>query len=118
MAHYDFTLRQLQYAVAVADTLGFRKAAVQCHVSQPALSAQLAELETALGTKLFERDRRRVLLTPAGEELVARARELLARADDLVETARMLGDPFTGAEAVETAIKAARISIECDSAEM
>jgi LysR family hydrogen peroxide-inducible transcriptional activator len=96
VSHYDFTLRQLQYAVAVADTLGFRKAAELCHVSQPSLSAQLAELETALGTKLFERDRRRVLLTPAGAELVARARELLTRADDLVETARMLGDPFSG----------------------
>jgi len=92
----NFTLRQLQYAVAVADTLNFRKAAEVCHVSQPALSAQLAELEAALGAQLFERDRRRVLLTPAGHELVKRGRELLTNADDLTEAARMLGDPFSG----------------------
>jgi LysR family hydrogen peroxide-inducible transcriptional activator len=91
-----FTLRQLEYAVAVADTLGFRKAASRCHVSQPTLSAQLAELEASLGARLFERDRRRVLLTPAGEELVRRARQLLAVADDLADTARLLSDPFAG----------------------
>lgn len=96
MGNYDFTLRQLQYAVAVADTLGFRKAAELCHVSQPSLSAQLADLEEALGTRLFERDRRRVLLTPAGQDLVARARELLSHADDMVTAARTLRDPFTG----------------------
>lgn len=39
---YPFTLRQLQYAVAVAESLSFRKAAESCHVSQPSLSAQLA----------------------------------------------------------------------------
>jgi LysR family hydrogen peroxide-inducible transcriptional activator len=96
MSSYNFTLRQLQYAVAVADTLGFRKAAEKCHVSQPSLSSQLAELETALGAKLFERDRRRVLPTPAGVALVARARQILTLADDLGEAARLLGDPFTG----------------------
>ena len=61
-----FTLRQLQYAVAVADTLSFRRASEACGVSQPSLSAQLGELEGALGARLFERDRRRVLPTAAG----------------------------------------------------
>src|SRR5262249_8339244 len=77
------SLRQLQYAVAVAATLSFRKAAELCHVSQPSLSAQLAQLEHALGVRLFERDRRRVLVTASGKELVARARRLLLHADDL-----------------------------------
>ena len=63
---YPFTLRQLQYALAVAETRSFRRAAERCHVSQPALSAQLAQLEGALGVTLFERDRRRVLVTAAG----------------------------------------------------
>ena len=82
---HPFTLlRQLQYAVAVADARSFRRAAEQCGVSQPSLSAQLAQLEGALGVRLFERDRRRVLLTPAGEDLVARARRVLVDADDLV----------------------------------
>ena len=63
----DFSLRQLQYVVAVADTLGFRRAAERCAVSQPTLSTQIQHLEEVLGVKLFERDRRKVLVTSAGE---------------------------------------------------
>ncbi len=55
---HPFTLRQLQYAVAVAESLSFRKAAERCRVSQPSLSAQLAQMEEMLGVRLFERDRR------------------------------------------------------------
>ena len=91
-----FSMRQLQYAVAVADTLSFRAAAARCHVSQPSLSAQLAQLESALGVRLFERDRRRVLLTAAGRELVERARGVLRQAADLVEAASRAGDPLAG----------------------
>ena len=95
-APHPFTLRQLQYVVAVADELSFRRAAARCHVSQPSLSAQLARLESALGVHLFERSRRRVLLTVAGGDLVARARALLLQADDLVEAARRASDPLAG----------------------
>src|SRR6266568_239485 len=91
-----FSLRQLQYAVAVAETGGFRRAAERCHVSQPALSAQLAQLESVLEVRLFERDRRRVLPTAAGEALVARARRVLTDADELVAAATQLGDPLAG----------------------
>jgi len=90
------SLRQLQYAVAVADTLSFRAAAERCHVAQPSLSAQLAQLEDSLGVRLFERDRRRVLLTGAGRDLVERARRVLREADDLVEAASRAGDPLAG----------------------
>src|SRR3954447_23757571 len=93
---HPFTLRQLQYAVAVAELLSFRKAAARCGVSQPSLSAQLAQLEGALGVRLFERDARHVLLTAAGADLVARARRLLTEADDLVGAGKRLGDPLTG----------------------
>ena len=93
---HPFSLRQLQYAVAVGESLSFRKAAAACHVSQPSLSAQLAELEDALGVRLFERDRRRVLVTAAGKELLARARRVLLEADDLVAAARLAGDPLAG----------------------
>jgi LysR family hydrogen peroxide-inducible transcriptional activator len=95
-APHAASLRQLQYAVAVADARSFRRAAEQCGVSQPSLSAQLAQLEGALGVRLFERDRRRVLLTPAGEDLIERARRVLVDADDLVDAARRLGDPLAG----------------------
>ena len=59
------SLRQLEYAVAVADERSFRRAATACAVTQPGLSAQIAALEHALGVQLFERDRRKVLVTPA-----------------------------------------------------
>lgn len=95
-APHPFSLRQLQYVVALAETLSFRRAADRCHVSQPALSAQLAQLEEVLGVRLFERDRKRVLVTPAGKELVARCRQLLRLADDLIEVARNASDPLGG----------------------
>jgi len=93
---HPFTLRQLQYAVAVADSLSFRKAAERCRVSQPSLSAQLAQLEASIGVRLFERDRRRVLVTAAGRALIERARLILRETDDLVELARHSGDPLSG----------------------
>lgn len=93
---HPFTLRQLQYVVAVADALSFSKAAEHCHVSQPSLSAQVAELEHTLGMRLFERDRRKVLVTVAGEQVIERARVLLREADDMVTTAKRWSDPLNG----------------------
>jgi len=93
---WAFSLRQLQYVVAVADTLSFRAAAERCHVAQPSLSAQLAHLERALGVRIFERDRRRVLLTAAGRQVVERARTVLRETADLVEVATRAGDPLGG----------------------
>jgi LysR family transcriptional regulator, hydrogen peroxide-inducible genes activator len=92
----DLSLRQLQYVVAVADTLGFHKAADRCHVSQPTLSAQVQQIEALLGVKLFERDRRRVLVTGAGAELVPRARRVLVEVEDLIASATRLREPFAG----------------------
>lgn len=93
---HPITLRQLQYAAAVAQTRNFRRAAQLCNVSQPSLSAQLAQLEDALGVRLFERDRRRVIPTAAGRELLGRIRGVLREADELVDAARRLGDPLRG----------------------
>lgn len=90
------TLRQLQYVVAVADRKSFRKAAEDCHVAQPSLSAQIAQIENALSVRIFERDRRKVSLTSAGQTLVSRARALLIAADELAESARQLSDPLSG----------------------
>lgn len=95
-APYPVTLRQLQYLAAVAETRSFRRAAEACGVSQPSLSAQVQEAERALGVRMFERDRRRVLVTAAGETVLARARRLLLEADDLVEGARQAADPLSG----------------------
>lgn len=92
----DLSLRQLQYVVAVAETLGFHRAAERCHVSQPTLSAQVQQLESVLGVKIFERDRRRVLVTSAGADIVARARRVLVEAVDLLAAATRLREPFVG----------------------
>lgn len=94
LAH-PFTLRQLQYAVAVADTGGFRKAAERCAVSQPALSAQLAQLEDALGAALFERGPKGMRLTAAGGVLIAQFRRVLLETDAIKEEARRLSDPLS-----------------------
>lgn len=96
MDHYDFSLRQLQYVVAVADTKSFRRAAERCHVSQPSLSAQVAEIEAALKVQLFERDRRRVMITAAGSELIERMRRVLVDADEVSMAARRFLDPLAG----------------------
>jgi LysR family transcriptional regulator, hydrogen peroxide-inducible genes activator len=93
---HPFSLRQLQYALALAQELSFRRAAEQCRVSQPALSSQLAELESALGLRLFERDKKRVLPTSAGKLLLERAAAVLLDADGLLEAARRAADPLSG----------------------
>src|SRR5438093_13421707 len=74
-------LRQLRYFLAVAEELNFSRAAERLHIAQPALSAQIRTLETQLGCELFSRTTRKVELTPAGELLLADARELVRHAD-------------------------------------
>jgi LysR family hydrogen peroxide-inducible transcriptional activator len=93
---YAFSLRQLQYIVAVADLLGFNRAADECHVSQPSLSLQIAELERVLGIKIFERDPHRVALTAAGRDFVESARAVVRASDSLTDTARRCNDPLSG----------------------
>ncbi len=96
LAALPVSLRQLQYLVAVADLGGFRRAAEACHVSQPSLSAQVAQVEDALGVRVFERNRRQVRVSAAGLPIVAQARAVLVAAGDLTELGRQLADPFTG----------------------
>lgn len=93
---HPLSLRQLQYLVAIAETGSFHAAAELCHVSQPSLSSQVALAEAALGVQVFERDRRRVLVTAAGQDVLRRARALLLAADDLVDATAQLGDPLAG----------------------
>ena len=73
------SIRQLECLVAVADHGSFRKAATALGISQPALSAQVQGAEDLLGVQVFERDRRSVLVTPAGEDIVGRARASRSR---------------------------------------
>src|SRR4249920_1739510 len=90
------TLRQFAYLVELSEQLNFRVAAEAQFVTQSTLSAGLKELETLLGVQLVERSQRHVRLTAVGEEVAARARDLLAAATDLAETARSSAAPLSG----------------------
>lgn len=90
------TLQQLRYLVAIAETLHFRRAAEKTGVTQPTLSGQLRDLEQKLGVQLVERSRARVVLTPVGEAVAARARRVLRDVHDIVEIARQGQSPFGG----------------------
>lgn len=91
-----YSLRQLQYIIAVADLGGFRRAAESCGVAQPSMSAQIAQVEQALGVQIFERSARGVRVTTAGAQLIERARTVLLASRDLAETARQHRDPLSG----------------------
>jgi len=86
-------LRDLEYLVAIADHLHFGRAAEASFVSQPTLSTQLRKLETELGVTLVERSRSGVMLTPAGEAVVERARAVLRETSDIRDIARHAADP-------------------------
>jgi LysR family hydrogen peroxide-inducible transcriptional activator len=90
------TLRQLAYLVGLSEHLNFRVAAEAQFVTQSTLSAGIKQLEMLLGVQLVERDKRSVRLTTAGEDVVARARDLLAAATDLAEAARSATRPLSG----------------------
>ncbi|QNH18625.1 LysR family transcriptional regulator [Xanthomonas sp. SS] len=86
------TLRQLEFAVAVAEEGSFTAAARRCHTVQSALSHQIAKIEEALGARLFERGARQVRLTAAGEVFLHNARATLRAAERLhEEMAQALG---------------------------
>jgi LysR family hydrogen peroxide-inducible transcriptional activator len=91
------TLRQWRYLVTLAESRHFGRAAEACFVTQSTLSAGIQELESQLGAALVDRTRRKVVLTPLGEELAGRARELLADAEDMVLLARAAAAPLSGA---------------------
>ena len=90
------TLRQLQYLRLLAEHASFSRAAEAAHVSQPALSAGVQELERILGAPVVERTRGNVQLTAVGAEAVRRAEDVLVRTEDLVEAARNAGKPLSG----------------------
>ena len=90
------TLTELRYVVAVAEARHFGQAAERCFVSQPSLSASVKNLEEELGVKLFERGKRGVFLTDAGEQIVAQARRALEEAERVKTVASQGRDPLKG----------------------
>ncbi len=90
------TLRQLQYLKLLSEHGSFSRAAEAAHVSQPALSSGVQELERVLGAPVVERTRGNVQLTAVGAEACRRAEDILARTEDLVEAALNAGRPLSG----------------------
>ncbi|MCQ4159699.1 LysR substrate-binding domain-containing protein [Roseomonas sp. GC11] len=90
------SLRDLEYAVTVAELRHFGRAAERCGVSQPALSEQIRKLEALLGVTLFERAARRVEVTPQGEALLAQARAVMREARGLLDLAQTQSEPLSG----------------------
>ncbi len=92
----NVTLKQLRYAEALARHQHFGRAAAACSVTQPALSAQIKDLETMLGSVLFERGARTLRLTAFGEAFVERVGPILRSVDELEDLARAAQDRLIG----------------------
>lgn len=89
-------LRHLRYFVAVARHLSFTAAAESLGISQPPLSQQIRALELEIGTDLFERTTRRVVLTRAGHDFLARAESILEKSGEAMDRARAIGNGTAG----------------------
>ena len=91
----SITIKQLKYLCAVADYQHFTKAADASFVTQSTLSAAINELELQLGVKVFERNRRSVLVTPLGKKVLVQARIILGEVEDLLSLAEEFRDPLS-----------------------
>src|SRR5262245_53111190 len=100
----DLELRHLRLLAAIVDEGGVTPAARRLHLTQSALSYQLRDAEDRLGTALFLRVGKKMVLTPAGEELLASARRILADVERTEERVRGFGTGATGT---------IRLSTEC-----
>src|SRR3954468_11817555 len=89
-------LRHLRYLIALAEERSFIAAAAKLRLAQPALSRQIRDLETEIGTPLFVRDSTGTVLTAAGEQCVTVAREILTDVDDAIERARLAHKGLVG----------------------
>jgi len=89
------SLKQITYILAVEKTLHFKKAAELCSVSQSALSTAITEMEKQLGFQVFERDNKKVLITPIGAQCLEKARSIKLQMDDLYQLGQALKAPLS-----------------------
>jgi LysR family transcriptional regulator, benzoate and cis,cis-muconate-responsive activator of ben and cat genes len=88
-------LRHLRYFVSVAETENVSRAALKLHISQPALSRQIRDLEEEIGVLLLERTAKSVRLTQAGRVFLPEARAVLQRADQAIKKAQAVAGADT-----------------------
>jgi LysR family hydrogen peroxide-inducible transcriptional activator len=93
-------MHQLRYAIAVARSGNFSRAAEQCHISQPSLSQQILKLEEELGERLFDRTKREARVTPHGEAFLRRAVRILEEVDAATREAHEAKELISGVIAI------------------
>ena len=89
------SFKQLHYALAIEKTLHFKKASEACNVSQSALSTAINELEKQLGTTIFERNNKQVLVTNNGQKILDKAKKIKLELDELIQISQVNKAPFT-----------------------
>ncbi len=91
------TLRQLQYLIALEKTGNFRRAADMCFVTQPTLSAGIAEMEKLLGLDVLDRSQhKKLIFTPFGLEVLTTAKAIMPRLESLSHMAQQMSKPLSG----------------------
>lgn len=96
MSYRNLGFRDLQFVVAVAECGSFSRAADACAITQPALSERIKRIESDLDVELFERNKRALVITPVGEQLVRKAREILDDAADIDAIVSSSHEPLSG----------------------
>ena len=89
-------LDKIRMFISAAEHLNFTKAAKDMYISQPTLSRHISDLESSLGIELFKRTTRNVSLTPAGEQFLIEAQDIMRRYDSLMERVSGLGEGVSG----------------------
>jgi DNA-binding transcriptional LysR family regulator len=93
---FEVDIKQLKYFACVAEELHFGKAAEKSHITQPALSIQIKNLEEYLGGKLFVRNKRNVALTDAGKDILSKSYKIINAMDELLEYSAALFNGTAG----------------------
>lgn len=109
-------VNQLKYFISAAQTLNFSEAARRNGLTQPAISHRIGELEKSLGSKLFIRDRRSVVLTDAGHEFLPYAVEMVEIAEKAAFHIRQMESGFTGHISISALTTSSAVLSKCLSA--
>ncbi len=89
------SIKQINYAIAVAETLHFKKAAEQCFVSPSTLSNAITEMENQLGLKIFERDNKKVIVTNLGRSIIEKAKNIKNEIENISKLSELNSEPFS-----------------------